>query len=96
MDFFKCFFFFWSLLQFSPTTTSKTPAAEFTQSSCGPSLSRSVFHFGKPQVLTAISCELLVWNVTDELVANQDLHREKITPVQLQRHPVTVLTVTDR
>ncbi|XP_028269776.1 cilia- and flagella-associated protein 251 [Parambassis ranga] len=80
----------YSAKKFSPSTTSKTPAAEST-----PSLSRSVFHFRKPQVLTAISCELLVWDVTDDLVANQDLHRGKLTLVQIQRHPVTVLTVTD-
>uniref|UniRef100_A0A3B4ZRR4 Cilia- and flagella-associated protein 251 n=1 Tax=Stegastes partitus TaxID=144197 RepID=A0A3B4ZRR4_9TELE len=59
------------------------------------SLSRSIFHWRKPQVLTAIEGSIMVWDVMEDLVANQSQPKDRIRLFRLQQHPITALTVTD-
>ncbi|XP_061586220.1 cilia- and flagella-associated protein 251 [Cololabis saira] len=57
---------------------------------------KSVFHWENPQILTPILGSIMVWDVMDDLVENQYLPVEKILLIiQLMKHPISVLTVTD-
>uniref|UniRef100_A0A3Q1IBX8 Cilia- and flagella-associated protein 251 n=1 Tax=Anabas testudineus TaxID=64144 RepID=A0A3Q1IBX8_ANATE len=59
-------------------------------------LTRSVFHWREPQVLTAsVAGSLVVWDVLEDLAANQGLPRDRIKLINLQKEPITVLTVID-
>lgn len=63
----------------------------------GGSLGQSVFHWKKPQVLTATAAgSIVVWTMTEELAAKQRLASNEIQIIALQEYPITVLTVTDR
>ncbi|XP_070760940.1 cilia- and flagella-associated protein 251 [Enoplosus armatus] len=67
-----------------------------TVSMAGGSLSQSVFHWRKPQVLTATAAgNLVVWDMAEVLAANQSLPGDKIKLIPLQKDPITALTVTD-
>ncbi|KAK5871136.1 hypothetical protein PBY51_004032 [Eleginops maclovinus] len=81
---------------------SKTPGAlqyvalkpEKTTYMGGGSLSQSVFHWRKPQIITATASGcLVVWDLVEDLAGNQSLPTVKLIPIQ--RHPITALTVTD-
>ncbi|KAK5932477.1 hypothetical protein CgunFtcFv8_004179 [Champsocephalus gunnari] len=59
------------------------------------SLSQSVFHWSKPEIITATAAgSIVVWDLEEDLAANQSLHTVKLIPIQA--HPITALTVTDR
>uniref|UniRef100_A0A672JU70 Cilia- and flagella-associated protein 251 n=1 Tax=Salarias fasciatus TaxID=181472 RepID=A0A672JU70_SALFA len=58
-------------------------------------LSRSVFHWRDPEVLTATGCNLMVCNVEEGLVANQNFPSERVKIIPLQKSLITLLTVTD-
>lgn len=59
------------------------------------SLSQSVFHWSKPEIITATAVgSIVVWDLEEDLAANQSLHTVKLIPIQA--HPITALTVTDR
>ncbi|XP_071339121.1 cilia- and flagella-associated protein 251 [Trachinotus anak] len=59
-------------------------------------LSRSVFHWREPQVLTATATgSLVVWDVMEDLAVKQYLSHDTLKFIQLQKDPITVLTVTD-
>uniref|UniRef100_A0A3Q1F350 Cilia- and flagella-associated protein 251 n=1 Tax=Acanthochromis polyacanthus TaxID=80966 RepID=A0A3Q1F350_9TELE len=97
-------YFALKLKPFSDDATRAISATEFTQPAPGPSgtvtisdasLSRSVFHWRKPQVLTAIAGSIMVWDVMEDLVINQCLSRNRIRLIHLQEYPITVLTTTD-
>ncbi|KAK1892432.1 Cilia- and flagella-associated protein 251 [Dissostichus eleginoides] len=58
------------------------------------SLSQSVFHWSKPEIITATAAgSIVVWELEEDLAANQSLHTVKLIPIQ--EHPITALTVTD-
>ncbi|KAF3851124.1 hypothetical protein F7725_012896 [Dissostichus mawsoni] len=58
------------------------------------SLSQSVFHWSKPEIITATAAgSIVVWDLEEDLAANQSLHTVKLIPIQ--EHPITALTVTD-
>ncbi|XP_068461278.1 cilia- and flagella-associated protein 251 [Clinocottus analis] len=60
------------------------------------SLRQSVFHWKAPQILTATaSGYIVVWDPKEDLAANQSLPRHRIQFIQLQKDPITVLTITD-
>lgn len=68
-----------------------------TVNMAGGSLSQSVFHWSKPQILTATAAgSLLVWHVMEDLAANHSLPMGGIKVFQLQNDPITALTITDR
>lgn len=57
----------------------------------------SVFHWTKPQVLTATAAgELVVWEVLKCFAAKQPAGKDQIRTFHLQKDPITVLAVTDR
>ncbi|XP_031712383.1 cilia- and flagella-associated protein 251 isoform X1 [Anarrhichthys ocellatus] len=58
--------------------------------------SLSVFHLREHQTLTATGAGcLVVWDVTEDLAANQNPSRYRIYLIHLQNDPITALTVTD-
>ncbi|XP_076587906.1 cilia- and flagella-associated protein 251 [Chaetodon auriga] len=72
------------------------PDTPQTVSMAGRSLSQSVFHWRKPQVLTATAGDLVVWDVMEEdLAANKSLSIDRMKLIHFQKDPITVLTVTD-
>ncbi|MED6259872.1 hypothetical protein ATANTOWER_004591 [Ataeniobius toweri] len=82
--------------------THATNPDVFTQPSPDPSnsvrfadmsLSRSVFHWRKPQVLIAIADYILVWDIVGDLVKKQRLSIDKANKTCI--HRITVLTITD-
>ncbi|KAM7416685.1 hypothetical protein PAMA_018645 [Pampus argenteus] len=61
------------------------------------SFTQSVFHWKEPQVLTATAAgSIVVWQLMEDLDANQSPINYKVQVVSLQKHPITVLAVTDR
>lgn len=96
-------FFVWVsfyVLQF----THVTDADVFTKPSNDPSksnpftnmcLSRSVFHWRKPQVLKAIADWIVVWDIDEDLVETQCPSFDKVKIIRIQKEPITVLTTTD-
>ncbi len=77
-------------------TVFTQPSPDDTQAVSG-SLSQSVFHWRKPQVLTATAAgSLVVWDVVEDLTVNQSLPKDRMKFIPLQKHPITALTVTDR
>lgn len=77
--------------------THPSPVTPRTVSMAGRSLSQSVFHCRKPQVLTATAGDLVVWDLMEEdLTANQSLSIDRMKLIHFQKDPITALTVTDR
>ncbi|KAK2837217.1 hypothetical protein Q5P01_014429 [Channa striata] len=93
------------LKKFSDGVSNKTDAAVCIQPAADPFqtvrmaggfLSQSVFHWSKPRILTVSAAgKLVVWDLSQELVANQCLPRDRIKLIHLQKKPITVFTVTD-
>ncbi|XP_075324980.1 cilia- and flagella-associated protein 251 [Odontesthes bonariensis] len=84
-----------SLQYFALKLKKPSPDPSRTVNIADVSLSRSVFHWRKPQILSATMGCLVVWDVKEDLVENQCLPSERIKIIQLQEHPITVLTVAD-
>lgn len=94
-----------STLQFSDEATSGPDATGFSPPSpdtsqtinmCAGSLLQSVFHWRELQILTATAAgRIVVWDLMEDLAANQQLTRERIKLIHLQKDPITALTVTD-
>ncbi|XP_028434267.1 cilia- and flagella-associated protein 251 [Perca flavescens] len=84
-------------LEYSALKIKKSPPDSFqTVNIADGSLSKSVFHWRKPEILTATSAgSLVVWDVMEDLAANQSLPRDRIKLINLQNDPITTLTVTD-
>ncbi|KAM9360669.1 cilia- and flagella-associated protein 251 [Symphorus nematophorus] len=62
----------------------------------GRSLSLSAFQWRKPQVLTVTAAgTLVVWDVMEDLAANQSPPKDTIQLFYFQDDPITILTVTD-
>uniref|UniRef100_A0A8C6Q1A6 WD repeat domain 66 n=1 Tax=Nothobranchius furzeri TaxID=105023 RepID=A0A8C6Q1A6_NOTFU len=59
------------------------------------SLSRSVFHCTKSQVLMAIGGILVMMDVSEDLVERQNLPSSKIKKINHQQDPITALTMVD-
>uniref|UniRef100_A0A665T596 Cilia- and flagella-associated protein 251 n=1 Tax=Echeneis naucrates TaxID=173247 RepID=A0A665T596_ECHNA len=86
-------------------TTSGTETLMLTHSSPEPfktvnmdgrPLSRSVFHWREPQVLTATAAgSIVVWELIEDLAVNQRLSQEIIKYIHLQKAAFTFLTITD-
>ncbi|XP_026177633.1 cilia- and flagella-associated protein 251 isoform X2 [Mastacembelus armatus] len=75
--------------------TYKKPSSQTVNTAAVP-LTRSVFHWGKPQILTATATgSLLMSDVKEDLAPNQHLSTNKIKIIDLQKDPITFLTVTD-
>lgn len=95
-----------SPLQFCDGASSGSDATAFTPPSpdtsqivdvAGGSLSQSVFHWRELQVLTATAAgSLVVWDVMEDLAANLSQLKYRVKSIQLQKNPITTLTVTDR
>ncbi|KAK2902064.1 cilia- and flagella-associated protein 251 [Channa argus] len=93
------------LKKFSDAVSSETDPAVHTQPSVDPFqtvrmaggfLTQSVFHWSEPQILTVSAAgNLVVWDVSKDLTANQCLPRDRIKQIHLQKNPITVLSVTD-
>lgn len=87
-----------SPLQFSDVDNSGSDASADpfrTVRMAGGFLTRSVFHWREPQVLTATAAgSLVVWDALEDQAANQ--HFPKFKLIHLQKQPITVLNVTDR
>uniref|UniRef100_UPI0037E75825 cilia- and flagella-associated protein 251 n=1 Tax=Semicossyphus pulcher TaxID=241346 RepID=UPI0037E75825 len=87
--------------QFNDEATSASDAALLAQPSPVPlqtdSMSgQSVFHWREPQVVTAAAGgSIVVWDVMEDLAAEQGLPWDRIRLIQLQKHPITTFTVTD-
>ncbi|XP_040897933.1 cilia- and flagella-associated protein 251 [Toxotes jaculatrix] len=91
--------------KFRHAAASQTDGSVLAQSSHNPSqtvrmvdgfLSRSVFHWRQPQVVTVVAAgTLVVWDMMEDLAANQCVPQERIKFIPLQQDPITVLTVTD-
>lgn len=61
------------------------------------SLSQSVFHCRDPHVLTVTTAgNILVWDVTPFLAADQSLHKEIFKIISLQKVTITCVATTDR
>ncbi|XP_027132721.1 cilia- and flagella-associated protein 251 isoform X1 [Larimichthys crocea] len=73
-----------------------SPDTAQTSNMVGWSPNPSVFHWTKPQVLTATAAgELVVWEVLKCFAANQPAGKDQIRTFHLQKDPITVLAVTD-
>ncbi|XP_034546904.1 cilia- and flagella-associated protein 251 isoform X2 [Notolabrus celidotus] len=89
------------LEQFHVEATSFSDAAECagpspdiaeTVNMSGP----SVFHWGEPKVATAMAeGSVVVWDLMEDLDANQGLSRYGVSIIRLQKYPITAFTVTD-
>ncbi|XP_020561547.1 cilia- and flagella-associated protein 251 [Oryzias latipes] len=55
----------------------------------------SLFHLRMPQILTVIGRDIVVWEVSDDLVKNQIVSDKTIVPLCLQDNPITALTMAD-
>ncbi|XP_072243955.1 cilia- and flagella-associated protein 251 [Leuresthes tenuis] len=84
-----------SLQYFALKLKKPSPDPSKTVNIADVSLSQSVFHWRNPQILTATVGSLVVWDVKEDLVENQSLSPERLKIIQLQQHPITVLTVAD-
>ncbi|XP_068559740.1 cilia- and flagella-associated protein 251 isoform X2 [Cebidichthys violaceus] len=85
-----------SLQYFALKIKEYSPDTSQTVNMAGGSLSPSVFHLREHQTLTATAAGgLVVWDVTEDLAANQSLSRYRINVIHLQNDPITALTVTD-
>ncbi|KAF7200353.1 cilia- and flagella-associated protein 251 [Nothobranchius furzeri] len=71
-----------------PLSPKRVPLAEV-------SLSRSVFHCTKSQVLMAIGGILVMMDVSEDLVERQNLPSSKIKKINHQQDPITALTMVD-
>lgn len=61
------------------------------------SLSQSVFHCRNPHVLTVTTAgNILVWDITPFLAADQSLHKEIFKIISLQKINITCIATTDR
>ncbi|XP_043968518.1 cilia- and flagella-associated protein 251 [Gambusia affinis] len=58
-------------------------------------LSRSVFHWKKPQVLKAVGSSIMVWDIGKNLVEEQTQSFGRIKTIHIQQEAITVLTITD-
>ncbi|KAM4578997.1 cilia- and flagella-associated protein 251 [Fundulus diaphanus] len=58
-------------------------------------LSRSVFHWKKPQVLKAIADCIVMCDIGEDLIEKQHLSIDKVKTVRVQQEPITVLATTD-
>ncbi|XP_018523966.1 cilia- and flagella-associated protein 251 [Lates calcarifer] len=77
-------------------TTQSSPNSSKTVKMAGGFLTRSVFHWREPRVLTATAAgSLVVWDVLEDLAANQCLPQNRVKILKQQEHPITVVTVTD-
>ncbi|XP_044228607.1 cilia- and flagella-associated protein 251 [Thunnus albacares] len=60
------------------------------------SFNQSVFHWKKLEVLTATAAgSIVVWQVMEDLAANQCLTKDNVQVLSLQEDPITVLAITD-
>ncbi|KAM7391954.1 hypothetical protein PAMP_022600 [Pampus punctatissimus] len=74
-----------------------SPGCSHIVNVAGGSFSQSVFHWKEPQVLTATAAgSIVVWQLMEDLAANQSPIKYKVQVISLQKHPITVLAVTDR
>lgn len=61
------------------------------------SLSQTVFHCRNPNVLTVTTAgNILVWDITPFLAADQSLHKEIFKIISLQKINITCIATTDR
>ncbi|KAF6729710.1 MLX-interacting protein [Oryzias melastigma] len=58
-------------------------------------MSWSLFHLRMPRILTVIGRDVVVWDVTEDLVENQILSDKTIVHLCLQDNPITALTMAD-
>ncbi|XP_068166918.1 cilia- and flagella-associated protein 251 [Antennarius striatus] len=73
-----------------------SPGASQTHSMAGKALNRSVFHCTKSQILTATTVgSIVVWDVKGHLDTKQNLQKERVKTIPLQKDPITFLTITD-
>lgn len=92
-------FFHCSLLQYSREAPErfKIPDTFMNPNMADMSLSQSVFHCRDPHVLTVTTAgNILVWDVTPFLAADQSLHKEIFKIISLQKVAITCVATTDR
>uniref|UniRef100_A0A8D0CXW5 Cilia- and flagella-associated protein 251 n=1 Tax=Sander lucioperca TaxID=283035 RepID=A0A8D0CXW5_SANLU len=84
------------VLFYSRVSPASPPDSFQTVNMADGPLSKSVFHWRKTEILTATAAgSLVVWDVMEDLAANQSLPRDRIKLINLQNDPITALTVTD-
>lgn len=75
----------------------KIPDTFMNASMADMSLSQSVFHCRNPHVLTVTTAgNILVWDITPFLAADQSLHKEIFKIISLQKINITCIATTDR
>ncbi|XP_056273936.1 cilia- and flagella-associated protein 251 [Pseudoliparis swirei] len=81
-------------LQYFALEVKKYFADTQTVSKAAGSLTQSVFHCKKSQILTATAGGyLVVWDLMEDLAAHESFPRQRIKFIHIQKDPITVLTV---